>query len=578
MRSFLCFLLLELLGTLAVSAVELNFAANDPQKQAEMEKYVQQLGNPSWQIREEAGRRILEGGMDALEALQKAMESPDLTTAAAAKYYYASLSHGMTRSSDPPQVQEILANYGTSQSGNLEVITMLSQLPVEECVVPLVRIAELESCDSISLRAAAAVLWELPYPVVLHPVPSILPSEETKKPVDESLLLTQEDLPKTWETRKEYVQKILEHLTQVPSNTSGAVHLKNALESEIAPPNADALLPQIREERNALVRQFTADNTIAMPADASLALLEWSYLRADQLARLATPEQGTSFLQYCQKSLPSQFASSQYNSDLERQNSIIPRLRLVEQLFGRGHWKWGNSEGKILLQSVQSAEAVVIAQILANAMHHSGNHTQAAETLLHSLRSPITRTVLRRYDMSENDFQARARYYLACQAGVENDVEKQKTLLEEILAIDPNEADTLILCWQLAEAGSDDVWKKKTAQRIDDALDVLKKKIEDSSNMDIAQNQNVFAWLAANTNRRLDEALEAARSAVFAEPDNGGIRDTLAHALFAQKKYADAVKEQKQAARLQPNDLQIRRNLWRFEEQLQKSTSDESPH
>ena len=63
---------------------------------------------------------------------------------------------------------------------------------------------------------------------------------------------------------------------------------------------------------------------------------------------------------------------------------------------------------------------------------------------------------------------------------------------------------------------------------------------------------NEFAWLAANTEGDLDEALRLSKRSLDLAGEHGSYCDTLARVYFAKGDYANAVKHQSRAAELLP--------------------------
>ena len=75
---------------------------------------------------------------------------------------------------------------------------------------------------------------------------------------------------------------------------------------------------------------------------------------------------------------------------------------------------------------------------------------------------------------------------------------------------------------------------------------------------------NEFAWLAANTEGDLDEALRLSKRSLELVGEQGAFRDTLARVYFAKGDYADAVKHQTLAAELLPHVRAVQKQLALF--------------
>lgn len=556
-----------------VFGLELDFSSVTPQQRMAMERLVERLGNTSWQIRREAGEQLLGYGLDALDVLKEAETHADPTTAAMARFYSGLLSQGMVRMTDSEKIKDLLEFYGESDRQNSEIIQKISALPSEEAIPLLMRILIYETEETSVFQAALAILWKLPQETVLYAVPSWIPDSGEKNPVDETKLQTQDNLEEVAALRQEYVEQIYNALPAETEKKLGGQVLKQLLELEFH---------QIRGEKDASsttgwltvwceerLREF---QTVieALPASNTLRTrkmqlwLDYSYYVGDLLVRWHQESLWKEWTTQVRSANMSHLAGF-FRNDQERFSDLFYRIDLIEKLAGRGHWSWSRMEAEHLLTTIQQVEVPLASSPLANLFHYCGEHRRAAELLQQCLRNILILNVMERLGIREEDWEVRAQYYLACQAGVENQAETQKKILREILEKDPLEADSLILCYQIAKVDSDAAWQEETEKRIQTALDEIIRKIDDSVASDKAQNQNLFAWLASNTDRRLEEAFIYAHAAVQAFPESGGIRDTLAHVLFAQGKLEEAIFQQKEAAASRPNDLEIRRNLWRFE-------------
>ncbi|MDO4583693.1 MAG: hypothetical protein Q4D62_06270 [Planctomycetia bacterium] len=559
----------------AVAGLELDFSGVTPQQRAEMSHWVERLGNPSWHIRREAGEKLLGYGLDALELLKEAETDDDPTVASMARFYSGLLSRGMVRMTDSEEVKEILERYGESDSQNAEIIQKISTLSHEVAIPLLMRILIYETREECVFQAALAILWKLPHATVLHPIPSPIPGEGEKKPLDETVILTRDDLPAVRALRKAYVERIYDALPRETFKKQGVQILRDLLELEIRLQQNEekeelsqrvllAQWCQIRiQEFQAMVESLPPGNTLR--TRKMQLWLDYSYCVGDLLARRNQASLHKKWTTRVRSPNMSHLAGF-FRNDQERFTDLFYRIQLIEKLAERGHWSWSHDEAEYLLTTIQQVEVPLASSPLANLFHYCGNHQRAAELLQQCLRNVLILNAMERLGIQELDWEVRAQYYLAWQAGVENQGDRQKKILREILEKEPLEADSLILSYRIAEAHSDTAWKEETETRIETALDEIVKKIDDSVTSDKAQNQNLFAWLAANTHRRLDEALDYANAAVASFPESGGIRDTLAHVLFAQGKIQEAIEQQKQATVSRPYDLEIRRNLWRFQD------------
>ena len=172
---------------------------------AEISRLVRDLADPSWKIRDHAGRRLVEFGSDAEDALLEAAESDDPTVAAAAKYFFSFIQTGLIRFSDSPELKILLEKYlsgafDPQKITILDVIAKMSQdyvyavlarkiaildsiakMSQEDAYAALVRIANSEADVQNGEYAVLMLLWYLP---VETEFPSLLAAAD--KPVTAS--------------------------------------------------------------------------------------------------------------------------------------------------------------------------------------------------------------------------------------------------------------------------------------------------------------------------------------------------------------------------------------------------------
>lgn len=75
---------------------------------------------------------------------------------------------------------------------------------------------------------------------------------------------------------------------------------------------------------------------------------------------------------------------------------------------------------------------------------------------------------------------------------------------------------------------------------------------------------NDLAWISSRCDQRLDEALEHAKKAVAADPDNASYIDTLAEVYFRHGQAAEALKLETRALQIEPGDIFMTKQIERF--------------
>ena len=86
---------------------------------------------------------------------------------------------------------------------------------------------------------------------------------------------------------------------------------------------------------------------------------------------------------------------------------------------------------------------------------------------------------------------------------------------------------------------------------------------------------NAFAWLIANTQGDLDEAMRSSKRSLEMRPQSADYLDTLARCYFAKGDYANAVKHQSLAVKRRPHSRHLHRHLEMYKQKLEESERDE---
>lgn len=180
-----------------------------------------------------------------------------------------------------------------------------------------------------------------------------------------------------------------------------------------------------------------------------------------------------------------------------------------------------------------------------------------------------------------NRYKSRMHYYLACHSRSEGRLEDEVSHLQDALKVEPEDIESLIAMYRAKGAN-----KEVKAENLDQIRKVSAKLLQDirlaevpnrlnpnrgavSSNLLTDENQ--FAWLVGNTEGDIDEAIRRSEHTVRQSPGDGGVLDTLARCHYAKGNFEKAVELQKQAVELEPNILQLKRQLVLFEEALESS-------
>lgn len=528
----------------------------DPEAQAKLDALVEKLSDPSSKKREKTIGEILKFGDGAIETLQKAQFHPDFTVSECAKYCLSMMVHGMVRSNDPPTVQMILNSYDpaiTSQKMNL--IMKLSQLPPEESLAPLMRIVMHEKNADAARISALAVLWTLPH---FQPVPQFpVPVPEPKIFPDPEEWAKRNELNQ--KNRQETIEKIRAYLASEPMGMEGKRFLEQLLQLEKAAQAENADAAPFEEMFQGLYERINTEDS------ASLTFLhEFLFYSADLLIQNGHEKEARDFfLRQTAMGLTS-FGKVNFQNQSERSLTLNYRIFLIQRFVMRSHWDVIPQEIALLYKDLSEAEKVRLLSQLSTILNTIGEYNLARE-YTQNLRRYLFMNINKAQtqeeeDDSSNRMNQQISQYLALDACKKKDYAKAKeALVKSLAAKGEPDVDSLILAWKIAVFTKDSEWLAALEKQIDEMLDQLDKSIQAGSQVFPNTNHmNTYAWLAANTERKLDEALKYAEDAVRRIPDSSGIQDTLATVYFARGDYEKAFEIQTKAVM----DGNMQMELW----------------
>ncbi len=530
------------------------------EKQAKLEALTTRLGSDSAQIREQAGREIIEFGSSATEALQKALESRDYTISDSARYYLRLLNQGLLRYNDSEKVREILATYEThTDSQRVGALYALAHLPSDEALPPLLRIVMNEENAIYARSAAVAVMWNLPF-VRIYP--------EWSQPIPE--MTTKYPNPRRWTeqnqsalTEREKLQaEIRRYLESEPKKTVGKTFLLELF----------ALERQLKENLQESMARFTkleAEYFEAMRKNPAFDgfLKDFIYFVSDLLHQTGNVEMGEEHFLQATKQYYIPLGGGKSAQENGRFALILCRFRNIQRLAARGHWEWAKNELMSLNQEMNPSEQARFSSFFVGVLRSLGDYESALKILQTSRRYFFLRSDMPKEETSQ--LNAQIFYFRILAMCKKSDYAGARKLIESALKEKTVDIDALILSRKLAQFQKDMEWERVINQRVDAELDTVKEKIENPSGFQnedlIAHNCNTFAWLAGNTERRLDEALQYAEKALKLRPETPGLMDTLAMVHFVRGEKEKALDIQRKAHENAPNELDILQNLHRFE-------------
>jgi tetratricopeptide (TPR) repeat protein len=560
----------------------------------QIDAYIEQLGAPEFAIRERAQRALIALGFEAFDALSEAEGNSDPEIAMQASFLVRQIRSEWTRESDPRPIQMILKDYEVqSDERRGAKIKQLAELPADQGLPWLCRLVRFEKSPVLSKQAALAIIGSKPpadeagwvrRAATIHKELS-----GTSRPAAawlEAHLQTHTDPAGSvaeWSRLADAERVTLE---QRPQETSGPI-VTDLFRRQIE------LLDQLGRtaETGAVIRKMVR---CERGDSASLVeLIDWLVKRkawdaVDLVAtRFAASFEVDALLTYtlCEarlaqgnRELAEETAKKalKINGDSQQEHAL-----LAKALGDRALPIWAERELRhtISLGPLGTQWDIFARDFLANNLHDRQQDQEAGEIFKQLLdaadKDPAVmqriRVAQQQVEVSVNQLRASMLFYFSCDAGRQGDTQKRRELLDKAYDQDHSNVEALIGLFEMT--GSEPERRAELRKSIKDVIDQCRLRIEDEPEKFTFYNQ--IAWLVANTDGDLDEALrmsqksvELARAAGATGRQLGGLYDTLAHCYFAKKDYARAVSTQEEATKLDPQTTSISRALVKFREAL----------
>lgn len=588
---------LLLLAASVAAAAEVPNATPDEALDRRIAKLIERLGDSQYAVRQRAQEELVALGFEAFDALSDAERNDDPEIAMQASYLVRLIRVDWTREGDPRQIQQILKDYEAQpDERRLLKIKQLGDLPGDAGLEWLCRLVRFEKSSVLSKQAALAIMsrdasldeqgWARRGKIVARLL------DRGRRPAVKWIvtdLQSHADPAGALETWSALVDAERQTLEQHPQETHNQIVMA-LLRRKIDLLDRLHRDDQVPEAMHQLVLTERGDST------SLVELVDWFVKRkawnmVDEVAtRFAASFDIDALLTYtlCEARL------AQGNRELAEQTAEkalkinadkpMDHWTVATRLVERGLTEWSDREFRyvIALGPVASRTSIQARLDLGDSLHDRMLDHEAGDVIKELMDAADRdtnvqqqiRTLLQQQDKGPNLLRAKMYFLYSCDAASHNDPAKQREFLDKALEQDGSDVDALIASYRLKDP--DPEHRAKILDSIKEVVEECRNAIEDSP--DEATFYNQVAWLVANTEGDVDEAIrfshksvDLARAAATGPTDVrrvGGFLDTLGHSYYAKKDYENAVKYQTEASKLDPHSQVIRRQLNVFRQAL----------
>ncbi len=578
-------------------------ASLSPEEQR-VRQLVEQLGAHEYATREKAQAELSQMGLLALEVLIDAQQHDDIEIAIRARQLVKSMPIRWDAKQDAPKVSRLMNRYGSRDLAERgQVIKQLADLPERMGLVALCRIARFEPSLMLSKRAALSVmrseLGDGPANVAAaKQIHEIIGA--SRRPATDWLryyarfLGQPDDAAELWE---ELVD--MEERTYAVFPKQSSADLTRELLQAYA--NFLTKLDKPAQAQAVAMRmiRFLADdqrNQILETVDWMLQNEWWDAVDA-VYAKHASAFRQRPLLMY--RLAESRKRAGNMEGALEAaemaardtaQSSNELHLTLAFSLQNEGMVYWAEFAYRQAITDPESSlELVSQAFVFLAEMLHDVEEDKRAAEVLREMFAKVGNDSKTR-ERIENDLgqpmaslEARMHYFRAKNFEQSGLPDNEAKAYQQAVQLDPRDSDILIGMFRRSER--DPRNRNLVAKRIQEAVDSyqsdiqkLEAKLTDRqarsersrTELDLAQACNQMAWLISNTQGDFEAALQASRRSLEIRSDSSGFRDTLARCYYAKGEFAQAVTEQQRAVELEPNSVQMKKQLELFQEALKQ--------
>ncbi len=555
-----------------------------PASPEQIGRLIEALGNADYFVRQNAEADLGKIGFDAVDALAAATEQDDLEVATRASRLLYAIRSNWVLPGDPANVSQFLAGYESQDDNNREFrINRLIGLPENQGIPTVCRVIRYERslllAKTAALRLIGAMAGEAPtadLAVTLQKgltgcrraparwVLAWLPARQdpqalvglwTKLAAGEEELLFRRPRDTSLAVVESLLRFQIAALRKIDRGADAADSVERLIKLRRGGPAELAeLLNWLIEQKDwpaTRLVEHRCQATIAASADLLYLVAEAQFRRGEAAAAERSAGRALNF--------------DPDNDDMSLETHYRTGLNLEQ----RGRFDWASKEWERVLHHAppHSPIGIITARSLAELYHDIEQDQRAAETLggidnAYAGRSNHWILLNEEYGdpVTLGTLRARLDYFHACDWKTRGDRARQREYLDKALATQSCDIEVLIDCYQMPDSPAD--YRAKIRELVGKQLCELREKIADlGANRIAAQPCNEFAWLAANTEGDLDEALRLSKRSLDLVGESGAFRDTLARVYFAKGDYASALKHETRAAELMPYHHDVQKAL-----------------
>lgn len=604
-RSFILMMFASVCLVLGLSAsvVASEEEASSRPDPARIRQLIRELGADEFRIREEAEKGLRSIGIPAYPLLAAAQANEDVEVRLRARYLVDEMRAKGITSGSSPLMSRLLDRFAEKPVEERRIlIDYLATYVPYDGVLELSRIAKFEADETLARRASLVLIQACgKYPS--DRLKSLFNIENLKldqNPSDavQLLQLFADTLSNPRAHVVDWETAIRKYSAENQAANSGKVQANlgdDLVEQLLAAIWIDILRRADESER---ARALIIESLKSL-ADDDFHLRWWITFLWDrgeygQIAKLPDlhPEKVAQSAYYCYcvaAALQEMNESTAARGWVEKAHALIEdipaRLALASTLQNEfGQFEWAEAEYKKVLESVAlgSREDLATRIVLALMYHDLARDQEAADVLQKLVDVCNTSAPARRLVEEELPFKellGRLYHYRAEAARENGNVQEQMEFLNKGLEASPKNIDLLIAMYQipspavdfraktmaaLAQTKADYESEIATLEKTASAADRQGSLRDFPTRLPTAYND--FAWLVANTEGDLQEALKNSQRSLEYSPAESAYMDTLGRCYFAVGDLENAIKYQRMAIERSPHMAQMQRQLKIFED------------